>query len=374
MRRVFRWDHPGMRLKKPSYLLALVSLVLMVGIPTAAASLYYYLIAADRYVTEIRYSIRGGGAIEQSGGGGLVDASAALAFAADSFILEAYLNSVQSVADIERVLPIRQMLGRDGDDPLRRYDPDAPIERIVDFWRGVVTTRFDAITGITTLSIALYDPKDALQVGEALLERLGAVVDSLSERARNETLRYINSEFTEASAALERARRDIEDFRLANRMISPDEQVDIAFDIIGTLSSRLSDQRVQLRGLLESAPNSPRIAGLRSEIRALEEQLVDEIARRGDSGQGPALTRQLTSFDELMSTYEIAKDSYISALSLRQQAQAAVVLSKAELVVFVKPREATVSTEPRRFIEVLKIFGIALAVWIAGRVFMASLT
>jgi capsular polysaccharide transport system permease protein len=363
-----------MRLRKASYFPALISFALVVGIPTVMAAVYYYVVAADRYVSEIRYSVRGGGAIERDGGGGgLVDASAALAFAADSFILENYLDSVQALADIEERVPIREMLARDGGDPVRRYDPDAPIEEVLDFWRAAVTTRFDAITGITTLSVSMYDPQDAQKVGEALLDQMRVVVDSLSEQARRETLRYVEAEFSAASASLEAARRAIEEFRLVNRIISPEERVDIAFDIIGSLASQLTSRRVELRGLLQRTPNSPRIAILRDEIQALEEQMLDEVARRGDTGDGPALPGQLTSYDELESSYQIARDTFISTLALRQQAAAAAALSKAELVVFVRPREPSVSTEPRRLVEVFKVFGVAAAIWIAGRVFTASI-
>ena len=47
-------------LKKRSFVGPFLGMLLMVGAPTAAAFYYYYFIAVDRFVSEFRYSVRGG--------------------------------------------------------------------------------------------------------------------------------------------------------------------------------------------------------------------------------------------------------------------------------------------------------------------------
>lgn len=364
---------PPPRMKPRSYRAAALGFAMMVAAPTALAGAYYHLVAADRYVAEIRYSVRGG-AISPDAGSGALQGGGGLIVAGDSFILADYIRSARAMLDVEAQAPLREMLARDGGDPIRRFDPRMPTEDLVDFWTAAVSPRFDAVTGITTVSVALFTPQDAEAVAQVLIDQLRRVVDSLSSKARTEMLRYVEDEFARATADLDAARAAIETFRRTNRIITPDEEVTIGSTIIGNLTRQIADNRVALRSLRERAPNSPRIPVFEGEIASLEAQLLAEIARRSEATDGAALPEQLTSFDELQNAFEIARDNYVSTLRLKQQAEAAAALGQAQLVVFVPPHAPDIAVRPRRWVETLKVFGVAFAVWLIGRIFLASLS
>ena len=351
---------------------ALLGFAVAVLLPTALGAVYWWTIAADRYVSEFRYSVRGGATMpEVEGRGGALGGSGALIYAADSFILEDYVTSVEALENVSQHAPLREMLGRDGDDPLRRYDPDAAVEDILPFWRSAVDAHFDATTGITTVAVSLYAPEDALAVARGLTAELRRVVDGLSEEARREMLRYIDGEYERAALALDEARASMETFRRDNRMISPEDEIRIGSGVISALSQQLANRRIELRAARERTPDSPRIAAIENEVAAIEAQLIAEIAARG--GDAPsALPGQITSFDALQSAYEISRDTFINTLRLKQQAEAYSTLGRPELVVFVPPNPPEVATRPRRALETLKIFALALALWTVLRIFMAS--
>ncbi|SEA65397.1 hypothetical protein [Rubrimonas cliftonensis] len=356
-----------------SYLGAAIGFFALVIAPTLFAGIYYYTVAADRYVTEVRYSVRGGAMMPGGGGGGMLGGGGGLIFAGDSFILEDYLASAQALVDIEAHVPIRAILARDGGDRVRGYDPEAPLEDLLGYWRAAVSPRFDAVTGITTVSVSLFHPEDAQAVGAALVTELRRIVDSLSEQARTEMLDYVEREYRRAERELDDARAAIETFRRANRIISPDEEVSIGSTIIASLSGQIAERTVTLRALRERARNSPRIPVIEGEIASLEAQLRNELAQRAGEEGGGALPEQLTSFEELRSAYEIARDTFVTTLGLKQEAEAAATLGQAELVVFVPPRAADIATEPRRMLETLKAFGAAFAAWLILRILLASL-
>ncbi len=363
-----------MILKKRSFIGPLLGMLLMVGGPAAAAIYYYYTIAADRFVSEFRYSVRGGAIMQNNGDiAGAIGGSAALVFAADSFVLEDYLVSVQAFEDIERKLPLRDMLGRDGDDPVRRYKPDLPAEEMLTFWERAVDVQFDAITGITTARISFYSPEDSRAVAEALVEELQRIVNGLTREARDDMLEYVNGEYALAEAELTRARVAIEDFRRINKTFSPDEEVSIGSEIISALRGELNAKQVELATVVQQAPNSPSISLIREEIISLTRQLDQEYESRVGSGEG-AFASNLSVFEELQSQYEFARDSYIQTLNLRQQAQANAALNQAQLVVFVEPRTPTKSIDPNRLWEVALIIVFAFLIWVIVRVFMASLS
>ncbi len=362
-----------MVLKKRSFLGPFLGLLLMVGAPAAMAIYYYYAIAVDRYVSEFRYSVRGGAMMQSSGDiGGAIGGNAALVFAADSFVLEDYLVSVQAFEDIEEKLPLREMLSRDGGDPVRNYRPDIPAEDMLPFWERAVDVQFDAITGITTARISFYTPEDAREVAEALVAELQRIVNGLTREARDDMLEYVNSEYDLAEAELNSARAAIEAFRRANKTFSPDEDVSIDSGIISELRGMINAKEVELATMRQQAPSSPTIRLIREEIVSLNRQLASVYESRDGTGEG-AFATNLAEFEELQTQYEFARDTYIQSQELRQQAQANATLNQAQLVVFVEPRTPTKSTDPDRLWEVALIVVFSFLIWVIVRVFMASL-
>lgn len=363
------------KVQRRSYRRPILGFLLFVILPTVAAAAYYYRIHVDRYVSEFRYSVRGGAVTMSSGESGLEGggATGAVVFAADSFVLEDYLTSVQAFEDIERRLPLREMLGKDGGDPVRRYDPTFAAEDMTPFWRRAVNVRFDAITGITTAEVSLYAPEDALAVSQALVDELQKIVNGLTKEAREEMLAYVNDQFAIAEANLDAARERIETFRRENRTFSPQQTVSIESQISGDLTSKLTAKRVEMRTLLQRAPNSPRVQSLADEIEALVEQLIVQYESRAEGEDGQTIAGQLSAFQELQERYDIARQTYVNTFQLKQQAEANAALNQAQLVVFVKPRLPTRSIDPNRPLEIGIFFGIVFLGWVAVRVFLAGL-
>jgi len=360
-------------LKKRSFLGPILGLLLMVGVPAAIAAYYYYSIAVDRYVSEFRYSVRGGAMMQNNGDiAGAIGGSASLVFAADSFVLEDYLVSVQAFEDIEKKLPLREMLSKDGGDPVRNYKPDLPAEEMLSFWERAVDVQFDAITGITTARISFFAPEDSLAVANALVAELQEIVDGLTREARDDMLAYVNSEYALADAALNDAREAIEEFRRANRTFSPDEEVSIDSGIISDLRGLISAKEVELATMRQQAPNSPSIRLIQEEIASLNRQLAGVYASRDGTGEG-AFATNLSEFEELQTQYELARDTFIQTQNLRQQAETNATLNQAQLVVFVQPRTPTKSIDPDRLWEVGLVTVFAFLIWVIVRVFMASL-
>ncbi|MDT8345866.1 MAG: hypothetical protein RQ752_15675 [Thermohalobaculum sp.] len=372
-----RRRHPDPAIRRRSFFWPVAGFAAFVLLPVALAAAYYYLIAADRYITEFRYAVRGGPGsfgTEADRISVSMGAGAALQAAADSFILEDYLRSYASFADVEaRVPDLRARLGRDGGDPIRRYSPDLPPEELIDHWNGALDVRFDVVTGITTVGVAFYAPEDSLAVAQALVAELAILVDRLTEQARAEMLAYVEGEFAIAEDRLRAALDAIEAFRRENEIVSPTETAELGSTVIATLTSQITEDRVRLRTLMQNVPNSPQIPVLSDRIASLEAQVAVERAALGGHSADAALPGQLSVFERLQSEYQIARDSYISTLELRQKARANATLGMAQLVVFVPPRPAVWSTEPLRWLAVLIVLGAAFLIWLISRIMLASM-
>ncbi|MEM6487044.1 MAG: hypothetical protein AAF677_02045 [Pseudomonadota bacterium] len=352
---------------------AVLGFMLFVALPTGLSAWYWYSLAADRYVSSLRYAIRGGPGLESAdaplGGASAVGLAAG---GADGFILEDYLRSPAALAALEARLPLRAMLARDGDDPVRRYDPAMAPERLLGFWNAALDLRFDVLTGVTEVDVALFRAQDSEAVAKVLVTLLQALVDSLSERQRGDMLAYVEGEFAIAEAQLQRSLDAIEAFRRRTRTVSPTEEAELNTATIAQLTAEATGLAVRLRTLIETVPNSPQIPRLREQVQSLEAQIASTRATVGGRSD-EALPDQLTDFERLKNEYQIALDSYVATLALRQQAQASAALARAHLVVFVPPQAAKMATGPDRLEAVLTVATISLLGWVVCRILIASL-
>ncbi|MEL6479493.1 MAG: hypothetical protein AAFR17_19365, partial [Pseudomonadota bacterium] len=319
---------PPIDMPRRNYLGAVLGFLLLVVAPMAAATWYFGFVAAERYVTEFRYALRQGTVAGDSGqgGGGLRDPSAMQA-AQDSFILEDYITSVQAMQDLEARVDLREMLGRDGGDPIRRYRPDLPPEELIDYWRGAVDVRFDVITGISMVSIGLYRPEDAQAVARALAAQMREVVDALSAESQAETLAYVNGEVDEAEALLDLRRDALEQFRRETRLSSPDRTTAQVEEQIASIEEQISVLKLRQNRL---QLDSPRWQALQNDIDNLELQIRDLRAKIGSS-ENADLSDLQNEFERLRSEVAIAEQSLISAIELRREARATAALAAVQL-------------------------------------------
>lgn len=380
---------------------AILGFLVAVVLPTALAGFYWFAIAADRYVSQMRYSLRGGPALERGENTSNPIGTLGIASAGtDGFILEDFLRSHAALAELEAAVNLRAMLARDGADPVRRFDPRMPPEALLDFWNAALDVRYDVLTGVSEVSVALYRAEDAQAVAEMLVTVLRRLVDSLSERQQAEMLAYVDAEFAAAERRLRNSLDAIEAFRRRTLTVSPSDEAALNAATIAQLTASVTELTVRLRTLRETVPNSPQIPRLSEQIASLEAQIATVRARVGGrisapSRSGPsngfsggwsspgnnraegasdaALPDQLTDFERLQNEYQVALDAYVETLGLRTEARAAATLGKVHLAVFVPPQRAAMATGPDRLGETAFVGAVAFLLWVVGRILMASL-
>src|SRR5438874_9525492 len=84
----------------------------IVGLPTLIAGVYYFAIASDLYLSEVRFVVRGPAKNPVSAISSLLSSGGASSVSEDTYAVHEYLLSRDAVRRLEREEDLRALLGR----------------------------------------------------------------------------------------------------------------------------------------------------------------------------------------------------------------------------------------------------------------------
>src|SRR3954451_1971039 len=84
----------------------------IVGLPTLLAGVYYFAIASDLYLSEVKFLVRGPARTTSSAVGAMFSSAAVAATSEDTYAVHEYLLSRDAVRRLERENNLRTLLGR----------------------------------------------------------------------------------------------------------------------------------------------------------------------------------------------------------------------------------------------------------------------
>ena len=201
------------------------SLFIMVGLPTVLTGIYYGVLASDVFVSETRYAIRTG---EQAPAGGLLanmlGPAATTRAGDDASIVRDYILARDMLDELDRRLDLRGHYGAATVDPLSRLGPDATEEEFLEYYRDRIEVQVETGTDITVLKVRAFDAAMAQQIAEEIIEVSERLVNRMSERITDDTLRFARSELSQAEALVRQTNKAVSRFRNQSRSIDPGEE------------------------------------------------------------------------------------------------------------------------------------------------------
>jgi capsular polysaccharide transport system permease protein len=350
--------------RKPFFLLVIV--------PSLIAAAYFYVIAAPQYVSEARFVVQSRG----GDGGGQAAALRAAAGAAlggfgggsnsgDANSIRDFLTSLDAVMLADEKLDLVALWRRPEADFLARLWFTEP-ERLARFYNQMVNVALDPSTSVTTLRVRSFRPEDSKELAESLLSAAEALVNRLSERSRNDTLRLGQQEVEIAERRVQESRAALIRFREQERELDSAGAVQAAVVLRGQLEGALAQARAELTERLQfMRPDNPALQAIRNRIEALERQIAAERSRHTETSPslgGAILARQLADFERLMLEREFADKQFASATAGLEMARMEVQRQQLYLSRIVQPNLAVYPLYPRKLTNLASIFlGLAIA-------------
>ncbi len=339
-------------------------------LPTFLIALYFFAIATPQYISETQFVLRNQAApTSVSGLSGLVGAAGGLPTTTEEErSVAAYLVSHDAIREVRRRMDLVAVFRPEGADPISRLwwaNPSA--ERLRDHFRNQVSVVPDAYTGIITMTVRTYSPRESLDLARLLLELGERRVSEMNQRLLDETLRVSRQEVERAEARVARAQEALTAFRQREQALNPSRSAELTVGSIAALEADAARMRTELQQLQAFArPNAPQVQALRERIRATEQQIQEERARVASASQG--VTQQMAGFERLQLEAEFAARMLAAAVAGFEQATTNAQRQQFFLQRIVEPNLAERSLYPRPVMFTLYAFaGLSLAyglVWL----------
>lgn len=335
---------------------------LLVVLPTLLTSLYYGLIAADRYVSEAQIIVRRASEATKPGGlASFLKTTGLSGGTDDTSAVQAYILSRDALAGLGARLPIKSYFGAPQADFLTRWPSliyGRTEEEFHQYYKRMVRAIPSQETGVLTISVEAFEPAAARNMASALVELAEEMVNRLNDRVRTDAIRTASDEVERSEEALVASQIALTQFRNRELLLDPGRNAVLLTELIGKLNTELASTIAQLEQLRQGAPNSPQIAPLTAHASSLQQQIAAQ--RELVSGRGAGLADKVSEYERLTLQQQFATRRLASAVAALTVAKAEARRQQLFLERIVEPNLADKSTMPRRLVNTVTVLGWSL--------------
>ena len=293
--------------------------MLCVLLPLAATVFYLYARAADQYHSETAFSVRSA-EVGVSGAAGILGA----------------LTHGRRRLGLRHRHPLRlhpqpgdgrggRREARPAEDLQPRQAPrdfvlpsatTPSIEALTAYWKRMVTVDFDSQGGIIHVRAKAFTPGDATAIARRSSTESSALVNRLSDQAREDAVRFARDELAETQEKLKVQRAKLADFRRENRLVDPSADVAGQMGLLSAIQSELAKAMVERDQLLSFVgEDDQRVVQAERRIDAIEKRIDAERSTLGAEGPGTTLADVVGTYEELKVDLEFASAAYTQALA-----------------------------------------------------------
>ncbi|WP_348645014.1 capsule biosynthesis protein [Methylobacterium sp. WL18] len=323
-------------------------------VPTLMGTLYYGLIASDRFVTEAQFAVRPAVGTADKATPDMVGTNAGVTtplLAQDSLITLEYIHSRPMLEAIESQLPILTWFSRDDIDYFSRLDPSKPTERVLRYWKKRVSIDIESSTGVMSLSVEAFDAAESLAITQAVMSEAERMLNSLSLNARQDAVSDSVQELKLADERVSKLSSALTDLRNREGVLSAQKSSEANLALAGQLRASRINLAVQLAiGQRDLGPEARRIVDIKQQIRDLDDNIarIERESTSRDPEQKRILSGALTQFETLENARKNAEKYREDVRKAYERARILAARKVEFLSPVVQPVKAESSTEPRR--------------------------
>jgi len=337
---------------------------LFVVLPTVLAIVYLYGLAADRYVSEVKFVVVNPQNAMTSAVANLVQStgsSGASQDPDDAYAVKEFILSRDALNQLVNEDHLMDVFNRPQADFVWSY-PGLRIwpnqESLYRHYLRFVDIQYDSDTGVATLDVQAFVPEDARRIATALVARAEQLINRMNDRAQAEAVRSALAEVEASKQSAYQALDKITAYRNREAVIDPKQASSAIFDTIAHLSSETADANVAVAQLVASSPQNPRINDLKTKISALQSQIAQERQKLG--GADASLAPRIAEYERLALDQQFSERTFVSALASLESARLDAVRQRVFLNQVTAPNLPDYPIYPYRAIWVACVFALSL--------------
>jgi capsular polysaccharide transport system permease protein len=358
----------------------LVSALLVVGLPTLLAAVYYAFFASDQYAASghfvVRHRSENPAALSSLSILGL--GTAATSSTPDTMVVNDYMISMQMIKDLADHLDLRTIYDTPKADWLARLKPalgedTVSDEQLLKYWQRMALVHFDSTTGLSTFEVRGFAAEDAKKIADQVFALGEALVNRISTRAQEDALSLARQE---VEAYRQRAMDSLDDmqaFQERAKQVDPEGFAQARTQIQTGVEQELTQLQAQLDVLRKNLPeDAPGITQVKDRLASMEKQLAAERTRSTVSANGESAAQILNEFAKLRLENEFATQAYMSSLASLESARVEAIRQNLYLETFVRPHVPQVAEYPHALLNTLLVLVVSFLVWAIGGLLVSA--
>ena len=338
-------------------------------VPTIAASLYYWLVASNQYVAEFRFSVSNNSVLPIPSSSGLLTLLGGVAAAnyGDDYLVTDYITSPQAVQELQDRIQLKSLYSKPTIDWWSRFDASEPMENFVKYWQGMVTARFDAITGLATAEVRAFSPEDAQLIANTLVSLSEQLINQIASRSAIDAVRAATQQVEQAQERLKALHTRLTEYRNKFGIIDPTTSIAASNSgLIQTLRGSLAQLETQLEILKSQRllPNAPAIVTLNNQIKSTREQLASTEAAVSRGRTGSGLSETVGEYEQLALEMQYAQNLVTNTMKALELARANAAQQQLYITPYVRPSLSQSARYPSRVFSTMTVGLLAFSFWI----------
>lgn len=341
---------------------------LLLLLPAFLAAIYAFVLAADRYETEMRLVIRN--ATQPELGRSAAGLSIGLPGLAqdEGHIARSFLLSRDALAFLDARLPIREMLSAPSRDILYAFPPPlvtAGNEALFRQYLRFIDAELDSSNALLTVRVRAFSPTHAELIATTLVEATEDLVNRMNVRPSVSAVRMAIAEVEQMQTQAFAAQEAVTRWRAENRMLDPARLAGAYVETVARLLLELAQVNAQIAEIQVGSPRSPQLGPLRARGAALRAQVQSE--REAMASVTSGLSARISEYERLTLAREFAERSFQSALATLEVAKRDAERQKLFLEQVVQPRAPDWPRYPRRLLLVCVVLVFNVFLVLMGR-------
>lgn len=334
-------------------------------IPTACSLVYFSIWASDRYVSESSFVVRSpSNQASVTGLGALLQNVGFSRAQDDTYTVREYMGSRSALIALEKVLPVRSFYENKGDifsrfNGFGLWDSN---EAFYQYYKGKVNIAFDAVSGISTLSVESFDAAESKQINAALLSRGEELINKLNARARKDTVAQAEQNVAVAEKRVKDAAGEMAVYRTQNGIFDLKAQSEAQMGLVSKLQDELIVIQTQLDQVRAVTPENPQISGLQAREKSLKREIKQQM-QMISGGAGNSITAQAAAYQRLFLENELAEKQLAAAIASLESAKAEAERKQLYLEVVSQPSSPDMALKPQRLYNIFATFFIGLMLY-----------